>query len=532
MPASAIVNDELRSFFERRHPDYARLAPHWQFLKATYEGGRDWFSDNIFKFHKEGRKEFNDRKSRAYRFNHTREVVDLVQKYLFKGQIARSDNAPQPVKDFWERAGKNNIDITQLMRMGSTQNSIMGRSAVVIDNNMPANGVSVADAKAKGVRIYAYVVPATDLLDYAFDEDGDGKLLWIKIREVYRDDKNPLESSGLCYVRIRLWTRTGWILYQELDRTVEGSKETKIVVEEVGRGEHGLGRVPVVLFDHAICDHPYTAPGLIDDIAYLDRAVANYLSNLDAIIQDQTFSQLAMPAQGLLPGEDGYDKVLELGTKRVFVYDGGTAGSKPEYVSPDPKQAGVILTVINKIINEIYHTVGLAGERTKQDNAAGIDNSSGVAKAYDFERVAALLQAKAQSAEAVENQVAEIVCLWAKEKLPTEKLVKYPSTFDIVSMNDELLTAQALATLGAPIETRRQQMRQVVDKMFPSLVKDLKDKIAADINGWLEGTDLVLNPPTGFGGAGVSQGAKKSAVAQSRQGQVTKDTPAPAKKSV
>ncbi|MEZ6841312.1 hypothetical protein ABVN80_14665 [Acinetobacter baumannii] len=38
------------------------------------------------------------------------------------------------------------------------------------------------------------------------------------------------------------------------------------------------------------------------------------------------------------------------------------------------------MTTINKIIGEIYHTVGLAGERTKQDNAVGIDNSSGVAE--------------------------------------------------------------------------------------------------------------------------------------------------------
>ena len=48
-------------------------------------------------------------------------------------------------------------------------------------------------------------------------------------------------------------------------------------------------------------ESPYFSPSLIDDIAYLDRAVANYLSNLDAIIQDQTFSQLAIPVQSLLP---------------------------------------------------------------------------------------------------------------------------------------------------------------------------------------------------------------------------------------
>jgi hypothetical protein len=32
------------------------------------------------------------------------------------------------------------------------------------------------------------------------------------------------------------------------------------------------GEVPVILADHNIGDEPYCAPGLIDDIAYLDRA--------------------------------------------------------------------------------------------------------------------------------------------------------------------------------------------------------------------------------------------------------------------
>ncbi|MER9176324.1 hypothetical protein NKH72_22350 [Mesorhizobium sp. M0955] len=513
------TDDDLRSFYERRHPAFYALEPHWRFLKQTYEGGRAWFDENIFKFHKEGRREFNDRRKRAYRFNHTRETVDLVQKYLFKADIARSPQAPQALQDFWARASRANLDIDALMRLASTANSVMGRSAIVVDNNLKPGAVTIAEAKAAGVRIYAYVVNAIDLLDYAYDEDGDGRLLWVKIREIFRDDKDPLTSDGCITERVRLWTRDGWILYEDQDVSPEGSKEPEMKVIQIDSGTHELGRVPVVFVDHNVGDHPYKVPGLIDDIAYLDKAVANYLSNLDAIIQDQTFSQLAMPAQGLLPGEESYDKVLELGTKRVFVYDGGAGNAAPEFISPDPKQAGVILTVINKIINEIYHSVGLAGERTKEDNSQGIDNSSGVAKAYDFDRVNSLLMSKAQACEIAENEIAELVCLWAGEKVPTEKLVKYPETFDVMMLSDELMVAESLGKIAAPIELRREQMRMIVDKMFPRLTSDLKQKIRKDIDSWLEGTDIVLNPPTGFTGP-------KSPVAPSRQGQVTKQTPA------
>jgi len=510
------IQDQLRAFYDRRHPAYNGLVEHWKFLKDTYRGGRDWFNSNVFRYYKEGDEEFKKRLERAFRFNHTKEVVELVQKYLFKADISRNESqAPEIVRTFWKRTTLSGLSISQMMRMSAA-----------------ANSMSRAEARAKKFRIYAYVVPAEDILDYAWDEDGDGELLWVKLRERVRDDADPLTSSGDIVERQRLWTRKEWILFedQEVQETTVtlGQSQMKRKIVEVKRGTHGLGFVPVRFHDHTIGEDPYRVPGLIDDIAYLDRAVANYLSNLDAIIQDQTFSQLAIPAQAVQQGDDLYTKILDMGTKRIFVYDAGQGSSAaPHYLSPDPKQAGVILAVINKIINEIYHTIGLAGERTKEDNAVGIDNSSGVAKAYDFERVNSLLLAKAQSCENVENWLVNTVLAWAGEKPVVEDLVTYPTTFDVMRLVDDLVTAEALAKIAAPIEVRRQQMRQTIDKLFPQLAIDLRKKLEASIDDWLEGTDVLLQPPTAFGG-------QKAAAAPSKQGSVTKNTPttkAPASKA-
>ncbi|MGV1754842.1 hypothetical protein [Agrobacterium sp. CG674] len=530
-------NDELRSFYDRRHPAYAELISHWRFLDAAHRGGRQWFDSNIFRYFKEGDGEFAQRLQRAYRFNHTREVVELVQKYLFKGEITRNtSDAPDIVNRFWKKATKGGASVEQLMRLVSVTNSVGGRCGIVVDNNFRAEvevmgssddkpvmrAVSIAEAKEQKFQIYAYTVPVKDLLDYAYDEDGDGELLWVKIREIVRDDKDPIYSSGELHERVRLWTREGWFLYEEVPTTenfVRGGKRVpKTRIELQDYGQHSLGFVPVYLADHTIVEDTYRPSGLIDDIAYLDRAVANYLSNLDAIIQDQTFSQLAIPTQAVQAGDDTFNKVLEMGTKRIFTYDAGQGSAKPEYLSPDPKQAGVILSVINKIINEIYHTIGLAGERTKEDNAVGIDNSSGVAKAYDFERVNSLLLAKAQSCQNAENWMVRTVLAWAGEEPPEDNLVTYPSTFDIMGLNDELVTAEALAKLVAPIEVRREQMRNVIDKIFPQLKAEIRKKLEADIDKWLEGTDELL-PPTTIGAA-------KSPAAPNRQGSVTSTTPA------
>jgi len=518
----ALDNDQkkLRALIERRHPHYADSAKHWEFLDATYEGGREWFvGGNIFRYIKEGENEYRDRVARCYRFNHSREVVDLLNKYLFKQNITRNEeDAPESVKRFWAKATKNGLGVRDFVRQAGKKASVQGRIGVVVDNNAKLEQVhSRADEKKAGVRTYAYIVGPTQLLDYAFDEEGN--LSWILIQEVARDDADPFASSGALIPRFRLWTKADWRLFEE--QRVGRTNKTRIV--EIANGQHNLGEVPVILHDHIISDEEYCAPALIDDIAYLDRAVANYLSNLDAIIQDQTFSQLAMPAQNVLPGSDNYNTLLDLGTKRVFLYD-GEGGHAPFYLSPDPKQAQMILAVINKIINEIYHTVGLAGERTKQDNAVGIDNSSGVAKAYDFERVNALLLAKADSLEVLENKIVRLVALWNGEDAKlTSDLVSYPDNFDTRGLYDEFDIAARLMLIDAPQEVRQEQMKTVIDKLFPQLAADLKEKMLAALKAWP--VDPVERAAEMAAATAGPDAKPATANAQPGQGSVGKDTP-------
>src|SRR5690606_9203952 len=127
-----------------------------------------------------------------------------------------------------------------------------------------------------------------------------------------------------------------------------------------------------------------------------------------------------------------------------------------------------------------------------------IDNSSGVAKAYDFERVNSLLTSKAAALENAENEAVRMVCAWAGVTEPKEKLVSYPTTFDVMRLVDELATAEALGKLQAPAEVRREQMRLLVDKLFPRLSEDLKETIRKDIDDWLDEDEVVLAPPSRF----------------------------------
>lgn len=481
------TNSDLGRVLTRTHPEYACNFPHWQFFKETYDGGRKWFECNIFKYIKEGSDEYKERLDRAYRFNHTREVVDLVNKYIFKAEIARKEDAEDYVKRFWANATLQRRDITSFMTIASALSSIYGRVWVVVDSNAPSGIITQAQAQKIDTRTYCYTVAPQDILDLSFNLD-DGELNWIKIREFHRDDSDPLSYSGTIGQKIRLWTREEWYLYS-VDEI--NSSHTRYELED--SGVHNLGIVPVTYLDHHETENPYTSTPLIADIAYLDRAAANYLSNLDAIIQDQTFSQLVIPAEALAlsDGEENTlgNKLLEFGTKRIFLYS-GEANNTPEFISPDPKQAQVILEMVNKIISEIYHSVGMAGERTKQDNAMGIDNSSGVAKAYDFERMNAMLATKAQALEFCENRIVRIVKAWNGENVEQEDVqdyIHYSRDFDVRNLSSELDIANNLAIIDAPKALRKEQMSTLVEKLYPHLSQKVKGDIEKDIqDNWLE----------------------------------------------
>ena len=493
-----MTKDPLAALVKRRHPRYEEKEAHWHFVEATYEGGRTWFADNIFRYLKEGDREYKDRLGRAYRFNHTKQVVDLVDKYLFKMSISRKvEDAPDGLKRFWEDATLDGQDIDEFSKRISTAASKYGRPYVVVDSNVDPESapVSKADEKKGQARVYAYIVLPQDMLDMAYDEQGC--LLWALIRENHRDDADPLGSSGKFVPRYRLWTCTEWRLFEE--RKERG--RTKVT--QIGGGPNEIGVVPVIQADHNYCEDQWAAPGLIDDVAYLDRANANYLSNLDAIIQDQTFSQLTIPAQAASGGdEDSEGKLTEIGTSRIFTYD-AQGGGKPEFISPDPRQAGMILTAITTIVGEIYHSVGLKAERTGSNSGGGGDEASGVAKAYDFEKINSLLASKAAALELTERKINRMVARYTQEEdRVTDDLVTYPVDFDVRGIYDEFEIAARLNLLAAPEELRREQMRTLMKKLLPSASKDQMKKLESSLKAW---------PPKIEPGLGDKAGAKTSA---------------------
>ena len=113
----------------------------------------------------------------------------------------------------------------------------------------------------------------------------------------------------------------------------------------------------------------------------------------------------------------------------------------------------------------------------------GIDNSSGVAKAYDFDRMNAMLASKARSLELAENTLCELIDAWfGVNVMPgSYDYVTYPDNFDVRGLYDEIDLAQQLLLIEAPDTVRQAQMEMLVDKLFPNLAADLIAKMKKEI---------------------------------------------------
>jgi hypothetical protein len=255
-----------------------------------------------------------------------------------------------------------------------------------------------------------------------------------------------------------------WRLYNDAGQEIDGA-------------ETGLGRVPIVIVDNEEGDQ-WTGQSLVRDIAYLDRAIFNNWSRLDVIVNEQTFSQLVFPVEGLPPevieDEKLREKFLKLAVNRVLLYSANAAVA-PSFISPDASQAEFILTMIERQVKQLYASLGLQNETGEQTTQA----ASGVAKAFDFDKLGKLLAAKADNLEEAETQINELFGLWTN--INAEVITEYPDEFDVRALADEIAMAQELTLLEIGTTFKKEIMKQVALKALPKLDNVTKKKIIDEI---------------------------------------------------
>jgi len=446
-----------------RHPRYSFWEPKWTFFLGSYLGGEEFVSANLFKYFKEGDEEYAARQKRAYRENHSKRVVDLINSYLFKEPPTRkTENAK--IQEFIDNFDGKGRSATRCMKIASQWASAAGRIYLVVDKK-PIPDDQKTDTQADNLKGTPYVYPVfpQDVLDIAFTEEGNVK--WAIIREKYRDDDDPRTADSIIRERYRLWEVGKWTLYSD-----EGV--------ETQTGETGLDCVPIVIVDNEEHD-VYGGQSLISDIAYLDRAIFNNWSRLDTIVNDQTFSQLIFPVEGLnadvLSDPDLREQFLTLATNRVILYS-AAAQATPQFISPDASQAQFILSMIAKQTEQLYASLGLQAETATIVKAA----ESGVSKAYDFDKLNKLLASKASNLDQAEEQIFDIARQWFGGG-GGDVEIEYPTEFDVKGLVDEIDIAERMALLDISRTLMAEINKNIAAKALPKADQETIDAVNEEI---------------------------------------------------
>lgn len=447
---------------DRRHPEYNNYIDIWNFFLEAYKGGEHFVKKHLFKYYKEGDEEYKERQARAYRENYVKKIVNIFNSYLFQEQAIR-ETKNNLLNEWLQNITGKDETINDFMRLVSLMSYVLGRVYVVVDKQtLPEEqktGTRIDTLKAKP---YVYLLYPQDILDISFDENEN--IRWVLVEERKRDDEDPFTSSGDVLKQYRLWTTTEWLLFDENG-------------EQIDSGVHNLGVVPIIPVNNEKTDDLYYSQGLVDDVAYIDRAIFNNWSRLDTIINDQTFSQLIIPVEGVILTENDEDlkeQFLTMSTKRAFLYS-AQASQPPQFISPDASQAELILNTIKTQITQLYASLGLQSE-----TGVEIKAQSGVAKAYDFDKINKILSNKADNLERVEKSIIKLWRLWNGLN-DVDYVVDYPDSFDVKSLADELSLAQELSMLDISKTFDNEIKKLIVQKALPKLSSEIYEQIVKEI---------------------------------------------------
>lgn len=480
---------------ERTHPLYSNYLEEWDFYIQSAQGGKEYCNneDNLFTHRLEDQAgDYNDRQERVYYLNFCNLVCAIYADYIFKEKIRRP---PDGILDaFRKDVDGRGTDITTFMNLVSYLSSVYGQVHIIVDSpkaedlNIPLHFYK---ANKEQFDPYAVIVAPQDLRDWSVDDLGN--LNWVLIRNRGYEDTDPKKDreDDTTY---RLIARDYWATFD-----VEG--------KELERKDHELGEVYMVTCYNNDSNIDLIGESLITDISRINRIIYNWCSNIDEMIERQTFSQLVMPddpQSDLDPKAEGSGSLRKLSTASIFTFP-KDSGQPPQFISPDRQQIDIIWKMIQNHRDLIYELAGLG---TVGSSSKFLSQRSGISQAYQFLSINSSLAKKAVRLERAENEINRLVLHW-KGKEDLEEKVEYPAEFDVLTLTETMESTFQIAAQNFSETLNIELLKALARKAAPVLPEETITKIYEEIeanSGVLMSPALALGP--GFGGAfggGVNQ---------------------------
>lgn len=419
----------------------------YQLLRDAYYG-TGGFADGgyLVKHKREALEKYQNRQELAYFLNYTASAVNSHVDPIFRNEISRDWKGGKQWEQFVDDTDNAGTKIQGLAKRAALGAKLFGVNFVVMDN-APDQPATLAEVIEQRKFPYAFIVEPDRVVDVRTDK------FWRLTKFSYKEAKDDAKDDD--DYNIRTFTPTGWYVTDK-----DGKQITK--------GKYSIKRVPVTLWASREMDPAVVfQPSEFASIAKTNLAIYQLCSWLGEILQNQAFSVLIYPS---VEGQN-----LVIGTNNVLGFS-EEARNAPAFIAPPADPAKMITDQIDRLIQEIYRMANLTLVTGVQKQ------TSGVAKAWDFERTNQTLSDFAANCQAAEMDMADIFGRWTSQDVKYE--VSYPSDFKIVDVADELANAETATSLelGSTflIEVAKKvlyaYMPDLDDKTFDAIVEEIKKR--------------------------------------------------------
>ena len=402
---------------------------NYKFLLDAYLGTGGFLDGSYIEpFPRETAERIKIRRRLAVNINLTKKIVNSIVGHVFRKSPIRKVES-LAYQRFMEDTDKNESDIDQLMERIFRLGLVFGTVFVIVD--APSEEVETALQKEE-LEAYPYVALRLPFHLQSYRLDQYGRLETITFKEPTQPN-----SSQVLY---RTYTRTGWYISTD----PMGENRTH-------EGEHNLGIVPVIPYSPIPNDIPgeIVSVPFILEIAQIQKAIYNTLSELRSMLRDTSFPLFTFPVSGEADLEKLSKEPLTIGTENAIAYT-PQGSAKPEFIAPPPEPAQQHLEKLQFLIEQAYELANMAFKGGVQ--------KSGVAKEYDYLDFTKMLSNFARGLENLEYRIADLVCRWEGEEF--KGWIEYPKEFTPLDTEKQTKTILELLSLDFPESVKKELLKK------------------------------------------------------------------------
>jgi hypothetical protein len=387
----------------RQNDNYSAYASKWEYYIRSYLGGEEYKDGRYLQeYSLELETELNKRLTYTPLDNHCRNIVHIYASFLFRNKPTRmmgSLENDKTVPMFMNDADLEGRGYTALLREMQTYASVYGHCWAILDKPN-SNAKTRAEELNQEIRPYLNTFTPENVIDWNYSRASSGTyyLDYLKVRE-FKDNKKEI---------YRLW-------YTDRIDTVElkavGASDPILIDSQ----ENPLGMIPAVILYNQRSHMRAVGVSDLTDIADLQRAIYNELSEIEQLIRLSNHPSLVKTRD--VDASAGAGAIIEMP-------DGLDPSLKPYILQPSGTNIDSILKTIQMKVDAINRLSHVGAVRSTSETVA-----SGIALRTEFQLLNARLAEKANLLQLFEEQIWRLYALWQDTSFDGE--IMYPETFDL-----------------------------------------------------------------------------------------------------